>query len=71
VTISVKIISLARLAEQLAGIKVRFLLSLNDTAGVRGVFAGFHFVEAATTYTIGAGASTRAAELIISNVPVG
>ena len=60
-----------RLAEQLAGIKGRFLLSLNDTPGVREVFAGFHFVEAATTYTIGAGASTRAAELIISNVPIG
>ena len=60
-----------RLAEQLAGIKGRFLLSINDMPGVREVFAGFHFVEAATTYTIGAGASTRAAELIISNVPIG
>lgn len=56
-----------RLAEQLAGIKGRFLLSINDTPGVREAFAGFHFVEAPTTYTIGAGASTRAAELIISN----
>ena len=49
---------------------MQFLLSINDTPGVREVFAGFHFVEAATTYTIGAGASTRAAELIISNVPI-
>ena len=57
-----------RLAEQLAGIKGRFLLSINDTPGVRDVFAGFRMIEAETTYTVGAGASTRAAELIITNV---
>jgi DNA adenine methylase len=56
-----------RLATQLANIKGSFLLSINDTPGVREVFAGFHFVEAETTYTIGAGAAIRAAELIISN----
>jgi DNA adenine methylase len=59
-----------RLAEQLAGIKGRFLLSINDTPGVREVFAAFRFVEAETTYTVGAKA-TRAAELIISNGPIG
>lgn len=57
----------ARLAAQLAGIKGRFLLSINDTSGAREAFAGFSMAEAETTYTIGAGASTRAAELIISN----
>jgi DNA adenine methylase len=56
-----------RLANQLAGIKGRFLLSINDTPGVREVFAGFHFVEAETTYTVGAGAAVKAAELIVSN----
>ncbi|WP_172436177.1 DNA adenine methylase [Sphingomonas melonis] len=60
-----------RLAAQLAGIKGRFLLSINDAPGVREVFAGFTMVEAATTYTIGAATSTRAAELIISNGPIG
>lgn len=60
-----------RLAEQLRGIRGRFLLSINDTPGVREVFAGLHIVEAPTTYTIGAKASTRAAELIIANVPIG
>jgi len=60
-----------RLAAQLAGIKGRFLLSINDAPGVREVFAGFTMVEAATTYTIGAATSTRAAELIISNGLIG
>ncbi|WP_018250769.1 DNA adenine methylase [Sphingomonas melonis] len=61
----------ARLAGQLAGIKGRFLLSINDAPGVREVFARFTMVEASTTYTIGVAASTRAAELIISNGPIG
>lgn len=60
-----------RLAEQLAGIKGRFLLSINDTPGVREEFAAFHFVEAETTYSLGVKTSTRAAELIISNAPIG
>jgi DNA adenine methylase len=59
-----------RLAEQLAGIKGRFLLSINDTPGVREVFTGFHFVEAETTYAVGAKARTRAADLIISHGPI-
>mgnify|MGYP003861539895 CR=1 FL=1 len=57
----------ARLAEQLAGIKGRFLLSINDTPGVREVFGGFDIVEAETTYTVASGGGVRAAELIISN----
>lgn len=57
-----------RLAEQLAGIRGAFLMSINDTPGVRETFARFHLREVSTTYTIGKGASTRAAELIVSNV---
>lgn len=56
-----------QLAAQLAGIKGKFLLSINDTPGVRETFAGFHMIEADTTYTVGAGAAVKAAELIISN----
>lgn len=56
-----------RLASLLAGIKGRFLLSINDTAGVRDAFAAFHMAEVTTTYTVGAGSSSKAAELIISN----
>jgi DNA adenine methylase len=56
-----------QLAAQLAGIKGKFLLSINDTPGVRATFAAFHMIEADTTYTVGAGAAVKAAELIISN----
>jgi DNA adenine methylase len=34
---------------------------------VRATFAAFHMIEADTTYTVGAGAAVKAAELIISN----
>ena len=60
-----------RLAVALAGIKGRFILSINDTPGVRQCFAGFHLMEAETTYTVGAGDAKRAAELILSNFPIG
>ncbi|BCA60256.1 DNA adenine methylase [Sphingomonas sp. HMP6] len=59
------------LAAQLGAIKGRFLLSINDTPGVRAVFAGFAMREFETTYTVGAGAASKAAELLISNYPVG
>lgn len=54
-------------AAQLVGIKGKFLLSINDTHGVRETFAGFHMIEADTTYTVGAGAAVKAAKLIIAN----
>lgn len=57
-----------RLAAQLAGIRGTFLMSINDTPGVRETFAAFHLREVTTTYTISKGASTKAAELIVSNV---
>ena len=56
-----------QLAAQLAGIKGKFLLSINDTPGVRATFTAFHMIEADTTYTVGAGVAVKAAELIISN----
>jgi DNA adenine methylase len=56
-----------RLAEQLAGIKGGFLLSLNDTPGVREVFDRFNIEAVETTYTVGAGASAqKAGEVLIS-----
>ncbi|USI72710.1 DNA adenine methylase [Sphingomonas morindae] len=58
----------AQLAEQLRGIKGRFLLSINDNAAVRTTFAGFALLPVATTYQVG-GTPTKAAELIISNLP--
>lgn len=58
------------LAAQLAGIKGRFLLSINDTLGVREVFGAFPMREAATTYTVGAGPAKRVGELLVSNFPL-
>jgi len=62
----------AALAEQLAQINGRFLLSINDVPAVREVFAGFEMAEVETTYAIGTkqtGAGKRVGELIISNAP--
>lgn len=58
------------LAEQLRGIRGRFLLSINDRPAVRETFAGFAMEAVETTYTIGAAnkaSAMRAGELLISN----
>lgn len=56
-----------QLAEQLSGIKGRFLLSLNDTPGVREVFGRFEIEAVETTYTVGSGASAKkVGEVLIS-----
>lgn len=56
-----------RLAGVLRGLQGHFILSLNDRPEVREVFAGFDQVEVSTTYSVqGQGASTKAAELIIT-----
>jgi DNA adenine methylase len=57
----------ARLADQLRTIKGRFLLSINDNPDVRQIFGGFAMVPIPTTYTVGAGAAVKAAELLIGN----
>lgn len=57
----------ARLAEQLAGIKGRFILSLNDTPGVREVFGGFEIEAVATQYSCSNGKNVRAGEVLIKN----
>lgn len=55
-----------QLAAQLNAIGGKFLLSINDTAGVREVFGGFRCRAVETTYTI-SGAAQKAGELIVSN----
>ena|GEM_PF-114937 len=56
------------MAEQLAALKGRFILSLNDRPEVREIFSAFAMDGVTTTYTISAGPATkRAGELIISN----
>lgn len=56
----------ARLAEVLGGLRGGFILSLNDTPGVRETFAAFAQERVELTYTIAEGDATPAAELIIT-----
>lgn len=61
-----------RLAAQLAGVRGRFLLSINDTPGVREVFGAFPMREVSTTYTIVAGSNAkRVGELLIGTIDLG
>lgn len=55
------------LADQLAGVRGWFILSLNDVPEVRAVFAQFHMTEVATTYTIAQAKAQPRSELLISN----
>jgi len=55
-----------RLAEQLAAIKGKFLMSLNDEPGVREIFGRFQIEAIDTTYTVGSVAQ-EAAEVLITN----
>lgn len=57
-----------RLAELLATRKGKFIMSLNDTPGVREVFSAFHIEPVRTRYTMGARTPTKAVgEVLISN----
>ncbi len=61
-----------RLADRLAGLKGRFLMSVNDVPELRHIFAAFQIEPVQTTYTIGqqtAGSGTRAGLLIPSPAP--
>lgn len=55
------------MAEALAGIRGRFILSLNDHPEVRRIFAGFKVEAVETSYTVsGRGMAERVGELIIT-----
>lgn len=55
-----------RLAAALAGIKGRFILSINDTAEIRKTFSAFAQKRVRTNYTLSSG-SKAVGELIITN----
>lgn len=57
----------ARMADQLSGLKGRFLLSLNDRPEVREIFRRFYLVPIRTTYTVSNRNAAPASELLISN----
>jgi DNA adenine methylase len=59
----------AALADQLAGISGRFILSINATQGAREVFDRFNVEEVKTTYTVATattGAGKKVTELIVT-----
>ncbi len=58
------------MADQLAGIKGRFLMSINDTTFVRSAFARFSLQEVETTWMLSTAATSsgkRVTELLIRN----
>jgi len=61
----------ARLAEQLDGLAGKFILSLNDTPGVREVFQNFNIEAINTKYSIGSKRSGAIGEVLITNFKPG
>jgi len=55
-----------RLGTLLAGIKGRFIMSINDTPEIRALFAGFTIEQVSVNYRL-SGPATPARELIITN----
>ncbi|KKX24302.1 DNA adenine methylase [Rhizobium sp. LC145] len=53
------------MAERLARIKGRFMISLNDCAGVREVFSAFPMISVNLTYTVRGGVGKDVGEVII------
>jgi DNA adenine methylase len=60
-----------RLAESLAALKGKFLLSINDTPEVRELFAPWRMEPVRTSYSVSRSEGTRVQELIFSNVDPG
>lgn len=56
------------MAEQLAGIKGRFILSINDVPEIREIFAAFKQEPVDVHYSIAGGKGSEAKELIISGL---
>nr|WP_272214163.1 DNA adenine methylase [Marinicella sp. W31]MDC2877210.1 DNA adenine methylase [Marinicella sp. W31] len=55
----------AELADRLARIKGRFILSLNDRPEVREIFSTFQFADVKLDYTIGSGEQKAVGEVVI------
>lgn len=55
------------MAKQLAGLKGRFVLSINDVPEIRSIFARFAIEEVQLTYSVSGGVGSKAKELIISS----
>jgi DNA adenine methylase len=57
-----------KLADQLAGIQGKFMLSINDVPEIRDIFGAFNLKEVETRYTVGsANRNTPVRELLVMN----
>ncbi|MBL4898119.1 MAG: DNA adenine methylase [Colwellia sp.] len=56
-----------KMADVLADLKGKFILSINDRPEIREIFGAFHFEEVRLKYTVSSGQATEAKELVISN----
>ena len=56
-----------RMAEVLAGIKSRFILSINDHPEIREVFKGFKIKPVSLKYTVSKGKQSLGKELVVTN----
>ena len=56
----------AELAERLARLKGRFVLSINDVPQIRALFAAFRLAPVELKYTMSKGKATAARELIVT-----
>lgn len=61
----------AEMADVLAKLKGRFILSLNDCPEVREIFAAFRFREERVTYTLSSNSGMKAREVIITGPGTG
>ncbi len=62
------------MAERLAKLQGRFLLSINDVPQIRAIFGRFRITEVTTTYSISGSAKgngTARPELLVSNWDIG
>lgn len=59
-----------RMAEQLAGIKGKFIMSINDVPQIRQLFAQFHIREVNTRYSLNKAQNKAVTELLITNYPL-
>lgn len=56
-----------RLADQLAGVKGKFLMSINDTPEIREIFRNFELEEVTVTYSSSRTSRPKARELFVTN----
>lgn len=59
------------LRDQLAKVKGKWLVSINDVPEIRTLFKGYQIKRVATKYSISSGKSQQVHELLIANYPIG